>query len=61
MRATCPMCKTSYLVDGIIPPHGSATLICQVCETQLEVIPRGAFYLYRPLVLVRQSQRKKSD
>jgi transcription elongation factor Elf1 len=53
MKVNCPMCNTTYDMTSKIPSDSKSTIVCVVCETQLEVMPRGALHLYQPLITVR--------
>lgn len=53
MNITCPLCKTRYSMASKIAPTGNSTVVCVVCNTQIEIIPRGILYLYIPKVVVR--------
>ena len=58
MLVNCPRCNTTYDMKSAIPSGSRATVTCLVCQTQLEVEPRGAAYLYRPKITIRQPNQE---
>lgn len=59
MRAKCPNCKTSYDLKPLANPKASATIICAVCSTHLDVAPPSWRSLFVPKVTVRQHPDKE--
>lgn len=37
MRAECPNCYTSYVIDNILPKMSQGTIVCAVCIKSFDV------------------------